>query len=155
MKTRSFRLRLTSKQVPEFIDITEGVGQWVSKSQVYNGFAVVYSKGRTAAVKIPIDITENEPLLLADMQQFLEKISPRIGDYKHNNLQFRTVNLTPDESPNGHAHLQHPLLGSSETMPVIDGWAQFGQYRSVFFVELDRELDRPRGREVMVQMVGE
>ena len=147
MNTRSFYLKLTSKQAPEFIDITEWVRQSVSKSQVENGFAVVYSKHTTAAVII----NENEPLLLADMEKFLEKISPRNDDYQHNNFQIRTVNLTPDESPNGHSHLQHLLLGSSETIPIIGGKVQFGQYQSVFFIE----LDRPRAREVMVQIVGE
>ena len=147
MKTRSFCLQLNSKQAPEFIDITEWVGQCVSKSQVENGFAVVYSKHTTAAVRI----NENEPLLLADMEKFLEKISPRNDDYQHNNFQIRTVNMTPDESPNGHAHLQHLLLGSSETIPVNGGKMQFGQYQSVFFIE----LDCPRAREVMVQIVGE
>ena len=147
MNTRSFYLKLNSKQAPEFIDITEWVRQCVSKSQVDNGFAVVYSKHTTAAVII----NENEPLLLADMEKFLEKISPRNDDYQHNNFQIRTVNLTPDESPNGHAHLQHLMLGSSETIPVIGGKIQFGQYQSVFFIG----LDRPRAREVLVQIVGE
>ena len=147
MKTRSFCLQLNSKQAPEFIDITEWVGQCVSKSQVENGFAVVYSKHTTAAVRI----NENEPLLLADMEKFLEKISPRNDDYQHNDFQIRTVNMTPDESPNGHAHLQHLLLGSSETIPVIDGGMQVGQYQSVFFIE----FDCPRSREVIVQIVGE
>ena len=147
MNTRSVYLKLNSKQAPEFIDITEWVRQCVSKSQVDNGFAVVYSKHTTAAVII----NENEPLLLADMEKFLEKISPRNDDYQHNDFQIRTVNLTPDESPNGHAHLQHLMLGSSETIPVIGGKIQFGQYQSVFFIE----LDRPRAREVLVQIVGE
>ena len=147
MNTRSFYLKLNSKKAPEFIDITEWVRQCVSKSQVDNGFAVVYSKHTTAAVII----NENEPLLLADMETFLEKISPRHDDYQHNNFQIRTVNLTSDESPNGHAHLQHLLLGSSETIPVIGGKMQFGQYQSVFFIE----LDCPRAREVLVQIVGE
>ena len=147
MNTRSFYLKLNSKKAPEFIDITEWVRQCVSKSQVDNGFAVVYSKHTTAAVII----NENAPLLLADMEKFLEKISPRHDDYQHNNFQIRTVNLTSDESPNGHAHLQHLLLGSSETIPVIGGKMQFGQYQSVFFIE----LDCPRAREVLVQIVGE
>ena len=147
MNTRAYYLKLNSKKAPEFIDITEWVRQCVSKSQVDNGFAVVYSKHTTAAVII----NENEPLLLADMEKFLEKISPRHDDYQHNNFQIRTLNLTSDESPNGHAHLQHLLLGSSETIPVIGGKMQFGQYQSVFFIE----LDCPRAREVLMQIVGE
>ncbi len=147
MNTKSFCLTLDTQEAPEFIDITDWVCQCVSKSKVSNGFAVVYSKHTTAAVKI----NENEPLLLKDMTKFLEKISPRHGEYQHNNFEIRTVNMTPDESPNGHAHLQHLLLGTSETIPVIDGIMQFGPYQSVFFIE----LDHPRRREVMVQVVGE
>ena len=147
MKSQSFCLQLTTKKAPEFIDITAWVSECVAKSKVSNGFAVVYSKHTTAAIKI----NENEPLLLEDMVKFLEQFSPRNGNYRHNDFSVRTVNMTPDESPNGHAHLQHLLLGTSETVPVIDGAIQFGRYQSVFFIE----LDHPRRREVMVQVVGE
>ncbi len=147
MKTRSFCKRVKTKCAPEFIDITEWVAQCVAESQISNGFAVVYSKHTTAAIKI----NENEPLLLQDMAEFLEKISPRENGYQHNNFEIRTVNMNDDEAPNGHAHLQHLLLGTSETVPVIDGEMQFGTYQSVFFIE----LDHPRLREVMVQVVGE
>ena len=147
MKSKSYRLQLETKEAPEFIDITNWVCQCVAQSKVANGFVVVYSKHTTAAVKI----NENEPLLLQDMVAFLEKISPRNGGYQHNDFSIRTVNMTADESPNGHAHLQHLLLGTSETVPLIDGIMQFGRYQSVFFIE----LDHPRSREVMVQVVGE
>jgi len=147
MKSKSYRLQLETKEAPEFIDITDWVCQCVAQSKVANGFVIVYSKHTTAAVKI----NENEPLLLKDMVAFLEKMSPRNGGYQHNDFSIRTVNMTADESPNGHAHLQHLLLGTSETVPLIDGIMQFGRYQSVFFIE----LDHPRSREVMVQVVGE
>jgi len=147
MKTRSFCKRVETKCAPEFIDITDWVAECVTESKITNGFAVVYSKHTTAAVKI----NENEPLLLDDMATFLEKIFPRDHSYKHNDFEIRTVNMTEDESPNGHAHLQHLLLGTSETVPVIDGAMQFGTYQSIFFIE----LDHARAREVMVQVVGE
>ena len=147
MKSQSFCLQMTTQKAPEFIDITAWVSECVAKSEVNNGFAVVYSKHTTAAIKI----NENEPLLLQDMAIFLEKLSPRDGGYQHNDFSVRTVNMTPDESPNGHVHLQHLLLGTSETVPVIDGAMQFGRYQSIFFIE----LDQPRRREVIVQVVGE
>ena len=147
MKTRSFCKRVKTKCAPEFIDITSWVAQCVAESEIANGFAVVYSKHTTAAVKI----NENEPLLLQDMANFLEKMFPRDHSYAHNNFEIRTVNMTENESPNGHAHLQHLLLGTSETVPVIDGEMQFGTYQSIFFIE----LDHARPREVMVQVVGE
>ena len=147
MKTKSFCKRLNTKCAPEFIDITDWVEKCVAESEIANGLAVVYSKHTTAAVKI----NENEPLLLGDMVGFLEKIFPRHHNYQHNNFEIRTVNMTEDESPNGHAHLQHLLLGTSETIPVTDNLIQFGTYQSIFFIE----LDHPRPREVMVQVVGE
>jgi secondary thiamine-phosphate synthase enzyme len=147
MKHQSFCLRVDTEKAPQFIDITDWVSQCVAQSEVRNGFAVVYSKHTTAAIKI----NENEPLLLEDMSRFLERLSPREGCYAHNDFSIRTVNMTPDEAPNGHAHLQHLLLGTSETVPVIDGLMQFGRYQSIFFIE----LDHPRPREVMVQVLGE
>ena len=145
--SKSFCRQFRTKRAPQFIDITDWVSECVAKSRVSNGIAVVYSKHTTAAVRI----NENEPLLLADMSKFLENLSPRNGGYQHNDFSIRTVNMNPDESPNGHAHLQHLLLGTSETVPVIDGIMQIGRYQSVFFIE----LDEPRDREVMVQIVGE
>ena len=147
MKTRSFCLKLKTKSAPDFIDITDWVRQCVTKSQVSDGFVVVFSKHTTAAVKI----NENEPLLLQDMKRSLERICPRQGDYQHNNFEICTINMTQDESPNGHAHLQHLVLGSSETIPLAQGSLQFGRWQSIFFIE----LDHPRSREVMVQIVGE
>ena len=147
MKHQSFCLSVDTQKAPEFIDITDWVSQCVAQSKVSNGFAIVYSKHTTAAVKI----NENEPLLLEDMAKLLEQFSPREGKYSHNDFSIRTVNMTPDEAPNGHAHLQHLLLGTSETVPVIDGLMQFGRYQSIFFIE----LDHPRHREVLVQVVGE
>ena len=147
MKTRSFCKRVKTTCAPEFIDITDWVAECVAESQIANGFVVVYSKHTTAAVKI----NENEPLLLDDMAGFLEKIFPRDHSYQHTNFEIRTVNMNENESPNGHAHLQHLLMGTSETVPVMDGQMQFGTYQSIFFIE----LDHPRPREVLVQIVGE
>ena len=147
MISKSFCKKVMTKSAPEFIDITNWVSECVSESNISNGFAVVFSKHTTAAVKI----NENEPLLLHDMASFLEKIFTRKHDYQHNNFEIRTVNMNADEARNGHAHLQHLLLGTSETVPVINGEIQFGTYQSVFFIE----LDHPRAREVMVHVVGE
>jgi secondary thiamine-phosphate synthase enzyme len=140
-------MRVDTTRAPEFIDITEKVGEFIKDSQVQSGFAVVYSKHTTAAIKI----NENEPLLLKDMEEFLERMASRNGNYQHNNFSVRTVNMTEDECPNGHAHCQHLLLGTSESIPIIDGQLQFGRWQRIFLIE----LDMPRPREVIVQVIGE
>ena len=147
MRIQVFCLQLESERAPEFIDITQQVQDCVAEAGVTHGFVVVYSKHTTAAIKI----NENEPLLLQDMEHFLERISPRNGNYKHNDFAIRTVNMNEDECPNGHAHCQHLLLGTSETIPIVEGLMQFGQWQSIFLIE----LDHPRTREVVVQVLGE
>lgn len=139
-------IKLETTKSPEFVDITEYVDQFVQESQVSNGVVVVFSMHTTAAIKI----NENEPLLLQDMEQFLGRIASPNGHYMHNDFTIRTVHMTEDECPNGHSHCQHLLLSTSETIPIIDGKMKLGRWQSIFLVE----LDHPRPREVLVQILG-
>jgi len=131
---------------PEFIDITDEVLAAVEASEVREGSVTVFSRHTTAAVKI----NENEPLLLEDMARFLERAAPREADYRHNDFVIRTVNMTEDECPNGHSHCQHLLLSASETIPICEGAALLGRWQRVFLIE----LDRPRLRQVVIQVSG-
>ena len=139
-------LEITANRAPEFLDITEPIQELVRRSGVQNGIAVVFSRHTTAAIKI----NEHEPELLKDMEQFLNRLSPMEAAYFHNDFTVRTVNMEDDECPNGHAHCQHLLLGASETVPVVDGRLALGVWQRIFMVE----LDRPRQREIVVQVLG-
>ncbi len=138
-------LRATTR-APEFLDITQEITDIVHGSGARDGLVCVYTKHTTAAIKI----NENEPLLLSDMESFLERVAPQDAYYRHNDFSLRTVNMTEDECPNGHSHCRQLLLGTSETIPLIDGELQLGTYQRVFLIE----LDRPREREVLVSIVG-
>ena len=81
----------------------------------------------------------------------LEHCSPRTGHYRHNDFSVRTVNMHEDECPNGHSHCQHLMLGTSETIPVIDGKLAFGEFQRLFMVELDPDKSH---RQVLVQVLG-
>ena len=146
MKAFTYTLKLESTCAPEFIDITDQAVQIISEAQVEMGFAVIYSTHTTAAIKI----NENEPLLMKDMANFLERIAPRNGTYGHNDFSVRTVNMTEDECPNGHAHCQHLVLSASETVPIVNGRLTLGKWQRIFMLE----LDRPRAREVIIQVLG-
>ena len=141
------RLILNTVRAPQLIDITKDVLAFALYSGIQNGIVVTFSRHTTAAIKI----SENEPLLLEDLENFLERIAPRDGEYRHNDFTIRTINMTEDECPNGHAHCQHLLMSTSETIPIIDGELQLGRWQSVFLVE----LDHPRSREVVLQAIGE
>ncbi len=139
-------LTLQTRGPREFIDITARVAEVIVRSAVSQGWVGVFSKHTTAAIVL----NENEPLLLADMGALLERISASTGVYDHNDMSRRTGEMEPNECANGHAHCQHLLLGGSETIPVADGEMDLGRWQRIFLLE----LDRPRDRQVVVQVFG-
>ena len=97
-------------------------------------------------------INENEPLLLEDMAAFLEGVAPRHAPYRHNDFEIRTVNMNAGRI----TQRPWPTCNTCCWAPArpcrsLNGEMQFGTYQSIFFIE----LDHPRNREVMVQVVGE
>jgi thiamine phosphate synthase YjbQ (UPF0047 family) len=56
-----------------------------------------------------------------------------------------------DQEPiNAHSHLLSMLLGSSESIPVVNGTMVIGQWQSILLVD----LDGPRNRTIGVQFLG-
>jgi len=130
----------------QFLDVTQQVAAVVRRSHVSQGWVSVFSKHTTAAVVL----NENEPLLLQDMGAMLERLSMSGGVYEHNDLSRRTGEMDPEECANGHAHCQHLLIGASENIPVADGGLDLGRWQRIFLLE----LDRPRNRQLVVQVFG-
>jgi secondary thiamine-phosphate synthase enzyme len=130
---------------PEFIDITDGVAEIVADSGAWCGQVTVFSGHTTAAIKV----NEHEPLLLGDLARVITDLAPAHAEYDHNDFS-RRKNMPEDECANGHAHCQHLLLSTSETIPIIDGRLALGTWQRLFLIE----LDRPRDRKVLVNVVG-
>ena len=140
-------LRVVTRRPIELIDITDSVADLVRDAGVWSGQVVLLSRHTTAAVRIQ----ENEPLLLQDLCDFLAGLAPPTDAYRHNDFRVRTHHMHPDERPNGHAHCLQLLLGSSESVPVVEGRLALGTWQRLFLVE----LDGPRAaREVLVQISG-
>ncbi len=139
-------LEYETSTAPEFIDITDDVISVIEASGVRFGQVAIFSQHTTAAIKI----NEHEPLLLRDLARTLRQFAPPNAYYEHNDFSRRTVNMNPDECANGHAHVQHLFLGTSETIPVVDGRVTLGTWQRVFLIE----LDHPRPRRVLVNVVG-
>ena len=131
-------LEYQTKPGPWFLDITEDVRQAISDCGVHWGQVTVFSNHTTAAIRIQ----ENEPMLIEDLKDHLQRLAPADAYYRHNDFDIRTVNMHPNEPKNGHSHLQHVLLSTSETIPLIEGDLQLGRFQSVFLVELDGARDR-------------
>jgi secondary thiamine-phosphate synthase enzyme len=139
-------LELETTAAPGFHDITDEINAVVEDSGITFGQVTVFSCHTTAAIRI----NEAEPLLLRDMARTLRQIAPSNAYYEHNDFGRRLVNMNPDECANGHAHCQHLFLSTSETIPVINGRTSLGTYQRVFLIE----LDHPRMRQVLVNVVG-
>ena len=147
MKCLTRTLTVSTCKGPQFIDITEQVDQATRGSAIANGFAIVFSRHTTAAVRI----NENEPMLIGDMEEFLKRVAPSHARYDHNDHAHNPNNGGNGDPPNGHAHCQQLLLGASEAVPIVDGRLLLGRWQRLFLVE----LDRGREREVIIQLVGE
>jgi secondary thiamine-phosphate synthase enzyme len=129
-----------------FVDITDDLEAVVARSRVTEGTLTVQTRHTTTAVVV----NEHEPLLLEDMLAMLERLAPAAEAYAHDDLSRRTVNLTPRERRNGHAHCQALLLPPSATLVVEGGRLALGRWQRVFLIE----LDGPQRRELAVTVTG-
>lgn len=143
LRVASDRAELATEARMQFIDVTELVRERVRRSGVRHGLVVVHTKHTTTAVVV----NENEPHLLEDLHDRLERWAPLDGDYRHNRLHSRD---RPGERPNGHAHARAVLLGMSAGLNIIDGALELGAWQSIFFVE----LDGPRRRSLSILVLG-
>ena len=131
-------LRIVSAGCLAFLDITDALQGAVADSGFSDGIAVVQSLHTTAAIVV----NEAEPLLLEDLRALLERLVPRHAHYRHDDFSIRTVNMTPDEQPNGFAHCRALALPTSVTFGVRRSRIYLGRWQRVFFVELDRRRER-------------
>jgi len=138
-------VRLRTEKPLQFVDLTALLAERVRCSGIRDGTITVQSRHTTAAVVV----NENEPLLIEDFEDALERWAPRGARYRHNDLSARG-RVPPGEKPNGHAHARALLLGGSVTLNVAAGKIDLGEWQSVFLVE----LDGPRCRTVSVQVMG-
>ncbi|MEK6986596.1 MAG: secondary thiamine-phosphate synthase enzyme YjbQ [Candidatus Thermoplasmatota archaeon] len=133
-------LRLETRKGVQAIDITRQVTEAVDRSGVGDGLACVFTPSSTSAIMT----NEFEPgLMEEDIPAALERLFPEGLDYGHERRWH---------DGNGHSHVRATFLGPSLTVPVLDGCLALGRWQQVVFLELD---NKPRRREVLVQVVGE
>jgi secondary thiamine-phosphate synthase enzyme len=141
------RLAFATTDGIQLLDVTDDIAAAVRSTGVRDGIVTIVSRHTTMAVRIQ----EAEPLLMEDLLNFLRRLAPSNVHYQHNDFRIRTHHMHDDESPNGHSHCLQFLLGTSETVPVMDGELVLGEWQRIFLVE----LDGPRvKREVLIQTIG-
>lgn len=130
----------------ELIDITSHAETAVLDSGVKQGMAVIYNPHTTASIRL----THKEPMLEQDIMKMLYRVVPIEESYSHDVFEMRSE-VDVNERSNGHAHVKAFLLGSSETIPVVDGKLTLGGKQSLFFVE----CDGGRSRDFHIFIYGE
>lgn len=156
--------KIQSDRLPTFHDVTDEAIQAVQASGVKNGILVVYSQHTTCSVLIQEDADDvnywGTKLLLQDLVNALEKIIPTCrteGQYLHpgpKHIEMATHrNELPSWSLNTDAHLRSVLLGRSESIPIVDGKLELGEFGRIYFADFDQV--RARERMVRFQVVGE
>ena len=131
----------------QFIDITDEVNKFISKSGVKNGLVNIQTLHTTTGVLV----NENEPLLWGDFEKHFDKIAEKGAGYGHDDMNIRTVNVCDDECANAHSHCRASHLMINVTINIIDGKLQLGRWQRIMFVE----LDRPRNRSYQMLVIGE
>lgn len=132
-------LRLESKGNCDIIDITPQVEQYVAGSKANFGTVTIFASGSTAG----ITTIEYEPGLLADFKAMWERVAPQNISYEHDRAWH---------DGNGHAHVRASLLGASLCVPFNHKKLLLGTWQQIVLVDFD---NRPRSREVIVQIAGE
>ena len=156
--------KIQSDRRPTFHDVTEQVREALRNSGIKNGILVVFSQHTTCSVMIQ-EVSDDTnywgtELLMQDLVNVLETIIPTCrteGQYLHPGPKHITAAAGRDEHPswslNTDAHLRSILMGRSQSIPIVDGQMEVGEFGHIYFADFDQV--RARERIVRVQIVGE
>jgi secondary thiamine-phosphate synthase enzyme len=132
-------ISLQTKGQCDIIDITTQVEQQVAEASVKNGTATIFVAGSTAG----ITTIEFEPGLLSDLKNMWQRIVPQDISYDHDRRWG---------DGNGYSHVRASLLGGSLVVPFNDKKLTLGTWQQVVLLDFD---NRPRSRQIIVQIMGE
>jgi len=133
------RISLQTKGHCDIIDITSQVERELAETGISNGIVTIFVSGSTAG----ITTIESESGLLSDFQSMWERIVPKNMPYNHDRRWG---------DGNGHSHVRASLLGASLVVPFNDKRLTLGTWQQIVLVDFD---NRPRSRQLIVQIIGE
>lgn len=126
-------IQVKSTRRQELIDISSHVAKIVDEHGSDKKLCIVFVPHTTAAVTI----NENaDPDVKDDIIHALDLLVPLLKDFKH-------------VEGNSDAHVKASLLGSAQSIPVINRRLALGTWQGIFLAE----FDGPRSRRVLVQLV--
>ncbi|MDH3312656.1 MAG: secondary thiamine-phosphate synthase enzyme YjbQ [Nitrosopumilus sp.] len=139
MKSLTEYLIFEVKTRRAFVNITNGIRNLVTKSNVQEGLCLVNDMHITASVFI----NDNEGGLLHDYEKWLERLAPHepTDQYDHNKTG----------EDNADAHLKRQVMGREVVVAITNGELDFGPWEEIFYGEFDGK----RPKRVLVKIIGE
>ncbi len=137
MKAHTEYLWFNTKKKREFINITGEVAKALKKAKIREGMVLASAMHITAGVYI----NDAEDGLIADIEEWLEKLAPFGPDYRHHQTG----------EDNGDAHLKNLIIGHQVIVPVTEGKLDLGPWQQVYYAEFDGR----RRKRVLIKVMGE
>ncbi len=139
MSVKTSTFHITTKGVCDIHDITPQVEKILHASGLDSGIICIFVPGSTAG----ITSIEFEQGVLDDLKKAIEKLAPSNIHYDHDARWG---------DGNGFSHVRAALLGASFSVPFSENRMLLGTWQQVTLIDFD---NRPRKREVVVQIFGE
>jgi secondary thiamine-phosphate synthase enzyme len=139
MKIINEKITLATRGSGDLINITEKLALLLERSELKKGNITVFVVGSTAG----ITTFEYEPGLIRDMEEMYERLAPSNKHYHHDDTWG---------DANGFSHIRATLTGPAVTIPFENSRLLLGTWQQVVLAEFD---NRPRKREIVVQIIGE
>ncbi len=133
------KIVIETKGFSDIKDITENIKTVLEESKIKEGLVNVFVNGATASVST----IEYEPELVEDVRDKLDEL---VSSKKHS----RHSAAWGDD--NGFSHIRATIMGPGITLPVSGGKMVLGTWQQIVVIDHD---NRPRARELFVQILGE
>lgn len=137
MKSATEYVWFNTEKKRDYINITGKVEEVVRNSGIKEGMALVSAMHITAGVYV----NDDEPGLIADIDEWLEKLAPFNPNYRHH----RTGET------NGDAHLKNLIVHHEVIVPITGGKLDLGPWQQVFYAEFDGK----RRKRLVIKAIGD
>lgn len=137
MKSHTKYLVFNTPRRRDYINITTEVARALTESQVQEGFVLVSAMHITASIYV----NDAEDGLIADIDEWLEKLAPMRPDYRHHQTG----------EDNGDAHLKNLLMHHQVLVPITAGQLDLGTWQQIYYAEFDGQ----RRKRVIIKIIGE
>jgi secondary thiamine-phosphate synthase enzyme len=120
-------------------EITDEIQGKIEQSGVRNGTVTVFVQHTSCSL---IAMENAAPAARRDLERFFDQLVPENQDFEHDDEG-------PDDMP---SHIRMALTRTSETVPIVGGKMQLGNWQGIFLFEHRRD---PHHRKIALTIIGE